>query len=433
VGGFWAPFKYVRVLPAAFGVAVAVLLAGSPAALADNGPHDVDDSSVHGASDKFSGPHEPHVGARTVPFWSGQATVNGQTFAYQMVGDDPAAQDTSTITVDVVPIDLKVAGKWYRGSDVVAPVLASPLFQSSDFSTTTHASSMTMGMGAGGALSAGNTDAQLLDATMRAQFNAVGTGYHVVLDPAAVHKAVSVEVPASVGTTIRSARGIVFADVDEEWMQQTVEGLAGSVHYLEPHRLALFLTNDVVLFVNHIPTRCCVFGAHGVTETTAEGSGSEGRQALQTYVWSSWMTAGFFSPTRAWAQQDVYGLSHELVEWAADPFMTNEVPHWFSPIAPQYGCSNLLETGDPVVTIGFSVGTNAYIDPNDPSISPTKPHGFGDGSYHGSDEALLPWFFGMSPNTTSQPTQTPSANVGRYTFLGDLNHFAFFHHPAAGC
>jgi hypothetical protein len=176
---------------------------------------------------------------------------------------------------------------------------------------------------------------------------------------------------------------------------------------------------------------CCQFGAHGITDVTAEGNASDGRQALQTYVWSSWLTAGLFSPSTAWAMQDIYGLSHELVEWAADPFLSNVVPSWFSPLAPQYGCSNLLETGDPVASWGFSFGSNNVVDPADPSYSTARPHGFGDGGYHASDEALLPWFVGTSPNTTSQPAQ--SSGDGRFTFMGDLNPIPFFHQPATGC
>jgi hypothetical protein len=37
--------------------------------------------------------------------------------------------------------------------------------------------------------------------------------------------------------------------------------------------------------------------------------------------------------------------------------------------APQYGCSNLLETGDPVVAIGFAMGTNIYFEGPNPDGS----------------------------------------------------------------
>jgi hypothetical protein len=407
--------------------ALAGLLPGALGVLADQ-PND--DSDIQGASQKFGEGHGPHVGARTIPFWTGSTAVNGVTYTYTMVGADPAGETSADVVVDIVPVDVTVGGRTFRGSDVVAPVLASPLFQTADYTSTSAASNGGAARGAGGPLSTGNVDVQLLDATMRSQFGKAGTGYHLYLSAAAVHKPVVLDVPATVGTTRTSGLGVTYATVDSDWMEARVEELSADLHYLEPHRLALFLTNDVVLYVDHMPRHCCVFGAHGVTETTAEGNGSDGRQSLQTFVWSSWMTPGFFKP---WTQQDINGLSHELTEWAADPFMNNEVPVWKSAIAPQYGCSNLLETGDPVVGIGFSIGSNTFVDPADPSYSPTRPRGFGDGSYHPADEAFLPWFFRSAPNTVSEPTQTASGNTGRYTFMGDLNPVWIFHQPATGC
>jgi hypothetical protein len=56
-----------------------------------------------------------------------------------------------------------------------------------------------------------------------------------------------------------------------------------------------------------------------------------------------------------------------------------------------------------------------------------------DGYYHPEDEGFLPWYTRTSPNTISEPTQSPSANVGRYTLMGDLNPFPGFRQPATGC
>ena len=46
---------------------------------------------------------------------------------------------------------------------------------------------------------------------------------------------------------------------------------------------------------------------------------------------------------------------------------------------------------------------------------------------------FLPWFMRLAPNTVSEPTQSPSTNIGRYTFMGDLNPFPGFRQPATGC
>jgi hypothetical protein len=129
-----------------------------------------------------------------------------------------------------------------------------------------------------------------------------------------------------------------------------------------------------------------------------------------------------------WALQDIHGLSHEIAEWADDPFVKNIVEPWLTATAPFFGCSSLLETGDPVVGIGFALGTNIYFQ--DPT-----PFGFqcADGYYHPEDEVFLPWFMRLAPNNISEPTQSPSINVGRYSLMGDLNLFQSFHEPATGC
>jgi hypothetical protein len=69
---------------------------------------------------------------------------------------------------------------------------------------------------------------------------------------------------------------------------------------------------------------------------------------------------------------------------------------WLTPTAPQYGCSNLLKTGDPVVGIGVLIGHNRTSRP--PGPTPTKYR-------HPEDEVALPWFARQSPNTTSESLQ----------------------------
>jgi hypothetical protein len=82
-----------------------------------------------------------------------------------------------------------------------------------------------------------------------------------------------------------------------------------------------------------------------------------------------------------------------VAEWLNDPFDNNVVPAWSVPFEPQYGCSNALETGDPLV--GFSPDTNI---------------GFGSTAttyWHPQDIPLAPWF-------ERQPT--PGSLAGTYTY-----------------
>jgi hypothetical protein len=161
---------------------------------------------------------------------------------------------------------------------------------------------------------------------------------------------------------------------------------------------------------------------------------------VQTYIYAAWATPGTYSgfltdytgtrsapsPTRGLA--DIHPLSHEVSEWLDDPFVNNAVQPWLTPTAPQYGCTNLLETGDPVVAIGFAMGTNVYDQGPNPDGTQSA-----DGYYHPEDEVLLPWFMRLAPNNLSEPTQSPSTNIGRYTLMGDLNPFPDFRVPATGC
>jgi hypothetical protein len=370
---------------------------------------------------------------KTVQHWSGSTLDphNGVTYQYNMVGVDPTTNSSATIPVDIIPLNINVAGQAFNGSDVVAPILASPQFQNSDYTSTPASTNSTGGKGTGGALSAGNSNVQLEDATMRAQFNKVGTGYHLYLGTPVVHDPITIDVPAEHGViaTRNPARGVYFADVNIQWFSAKLQNLNNSLGYVDPTHLPLYVTNDVMLYIGSNPANCCVIGFHGAGivpgKTNGPGHGN-GNQPVLTYAWTSYVTPGTFNPNSSWALQDIHALSHEIAEWADDPFVNNNVEPWVTPTAPQYGCTGVLETGDPVVGIGFSMGTNGF------EQGPTSTGGtFADGTYHPEDEALLPWFMRTSPNTTSQRTQ--SGTDGRYTLMGDLNPYPGFRQPATGC
>jgi hypothetical protein len=317
----------------------------------------------------------------------------------------------------------------FDGNDVVGATLASPQFSTDDYTTTPHATTSTGGSGPGGALSAGNTAVQLQDATMRSQFNQVGTSYHLRLHPN-IKPAVTINVAGNHGTLLASGRGVVFADVEIGWWASQLQNFNNSLH-LDPTHMPLYLTNEVMLYVGKNPFNCCVIGFHGAGIVPGKNNGpgnSSGNAQVQTYSWASYITPGTFNPNSGWALQDIHAISHEIAEWADDPFVNNFVQPWLTPTAPQYGCTGILETGDPVVGIGFSKGSNSYAQgpaPNGQIVA--------DGTYHPEDEVFLPWFVRTAPNTTSQPTQAPSTNIGRYTLMGDLNPFPGFRQPATGC
>ena len=375
---------------------------------------------------------------RTVAHWWGSTLDpdNGVTYGYNMVGADPgtcvATACATTIQVDITPIIVNIDGLTFSGEDILQGTLDSPEFAYNDYGSTPEATDSSYAMGPGGTLSQADAGQalQLQDAIMRAQFNQTGgSSYHLYLHPN-VLPAVTINVPKTEGTVFKSGRGVVFADINISWWSSRIQQLETSA---DPTHLPLYLTNNVVLYIGQNTGNCCVIGYHG-TRAAGNGAGStntEGNAVVQTFAWASWVQPGFFSRADGgadWALQDIHALSHEIAEWADDPFVDNTVEPWLTPTAPQYGCSGLLETGDPVVAIGFAMGTNTTEQGPNPNGTQSA-----DGYYHPEDEVMLPWFMRSAPNTISEPTQTVSPNIGRYTFMGSLNPFSGFREPATGC
>jgi hypothetical protein len=433
-------------------IAVAAALAPLVAlVLGAQAPADVPtipDSALHAVTTTIGGAPVLRT-TRTIAHWFGSTLDpdNGVTYGYNMAGADPnncSGSDCSvTIDVDITPLNVVVGGMTFSGSDVVAPTLASPQFALNDYGSTPFATAAgafpntpALIKGPGGALSQGDSGQllQLQDATMRAQFNRTGAnGYHLILNPI-VHAAETIVVPGNRGALLQSGRRVIFADVSIEWWATRIQNLNSSLGYTDPTHLPLYLTSDVMNFIGNDPLNCCVIGFHGAGIVPGNAIGNvngNGNQPVQTYAWASYLSPGIFARANGgtdWALQDIHALSHEIAEWSDDPFVNNTVEPWLTPTAPQYGCTDILETGDPVVGIGFAIGTNTFRQGPNPNGSQSA-----DGYYHPEDEVFLPWFLRLAPNLVSEPTQTLSPNIGRYTLMGTLNPFAGFRQPATGC
>jgi hypothetical protein len=382
---------------------------------------------------------------RTIPHWWG-ATLDPQdgiTYGYNMVGADPntCAGDACDVTVevDITPIDLRIDGMTFRGSDVLAATLASPQFALNDYGFTPYATTDPWTLskrGPGGVLSQEDAGIplQLQDATMRAQFGKTGASpYHLRLHPN-VQPTVTIDVPEGQGFLFRTGVGVVFAGVEIPWFGATLQHLNTSA---DPTHLALYLTDDVFSGWTHRGFPCfCIIGFHGVLAappTAGSGSAhSNGNAPVQTFAWFGYLSPGIYAfPDGGpqWPVQDILALSHEISEWANDPFVSNLVG--LTPVIPgfpQYGCSALLETGDPAGNGGFAMGANTFRQGPNPNGTQSA-----DGYYHPEDVVTLPWFLHLGPNLMSEPTQTPTVNVGRYTFMGSLEHWAPLNAPPPPC
>jgi hypothetical protein len=442
--------RKLSLLLVVFVVAAAVLTAGASATPQGKTggtaePQLIDDSQLS-ASTATIGGADVLPTTRTVAHWWGSSLDpnNGITYGYNMVGSDPnncsGSACSTTIQADITPIIVNIDGLTFDASGgVLNATVNSPQFANNDYGSTPAATAAgafpnapAFIRGTGGPLSQADAGVQqqLEDATMRAQFNKVGaqSTYHLLLHPN-VLPAVTIDVPSNQGTVIASGRGVVAADINISWWSAQINNLETEA---DPTHLPIYLTDNVYLHIGPDINNCCVLGYHG-TRAAGRGGGSansNGNAPVQTFAWASYVRPGFYSRANGgtdWALQDIHALSHEISEWADDPFVNNWVEPWLTPTAPQYGCTNVLETGDPVVGIGFAIGTNTFAQGPNPNGTQSA-----DGYYHPEDEALLPWFMRLpSSNTGTEVNQ--SGVGGRYTFMGDLNPFPGFRQPATGC
>ncbi len=363
----------------------------------------------------------------TVPHWFGSFTdpTNDVTYGYNMVGNgDPRTYTgETTVPTEIIPLDFTFSnGQSLNGSDATTAIEASPVFQNNSYSTVKLSRK-----GKKLALSNDAGTTQLEDATMRSQFNVTNSTFHLLLGQPTVLPTQTISVPANQGIIASFGSGFrAFGDVDINWFSAHLTNLLSSLH-ISSTTLPIFLTNNVYLYEGGNPSNCCVLGYHGATSN----ANAQGNEAVQTYAYAAYIQPGTWSTSTepaspdgsdAYYLQDIHGLSHEISEWADDPFVNNSVDPWLTPTAPQYGCSSYLETGDPVVGIGALVGTNPYFQTAGANA---------DGAWHPEDEVFLPWFARQSPNTTSEPIQ--GGTTGRYTFFGTINPYPGFQQPATGC
>jgi hypothetical protein len=294
--------------------------------------------------------------------WSSSFTYGGKTWKYSMVGTNPTrGSATTTIPVTIVPLLLKFSnGKSFNGAPQVSSTTSSPLFENAQFISGTT---------------------QYGDAIQRAEFwNSVSTkspNYHVLVGSPTIAKTVTLTIPSAHGATaVDPSSSKTIGIIDINWFDPQIQTMLTSLKFT-PNMLPIFLSHDVYLSQG-TPTlsNCCIGGYHSAVTNQA---------GLQTYIWTTEADAGVLGGF----SEDVSALSHEMLEWFNDPFTNNTVPNWISPISPQYGCSNLLEVGDPLVGVVFTVT--------------------GFSSDHLQDVALFSWF--------ARKSKSISMN-GLYTYLG---------------
>jgi hypothetical protein len=205
-------------------------------------------------------------------------------------------------------------------------------------------------------INVGNT--QIIDAFQRAEFWSMtaGSGYHVLLAPSAKVRILDVTAPS--GST--SQPGACSGNSHNLGMIDY--GAWGTLLTTIINKYAKTNELPIVAAYNVVETSggCCIIGFHGAYGRTA---------GTQTFATGAYTDAGIFNP----GLEDIHAWTHEIGEWANDPFINNGTPAW-GHIGQQPGCQNNLEVGDPLTGTPFTV----------------KFEGF---TYHPQELAFFSWFF----------------------------------------
>ena len=120
--------------------AAAALVASSVTASASGSPIVIDDSQLQ-ALTTTTGGAPPLTTEKTITHFFGTSANphDGITYGWNMAGVDPSTNSSSTIQVDITPINVEIDGRTFKGSDVLAATLASPQFAGNDYGSTPFA------------------------------------------------------------------------------------------------------------------------------------------------------------------------------------------------------------------------------------------------------------------------------------------------------
>ena len=316
--------------------------------------------------------------ALSVPTWSGSFRTDGATYPFTMVGTDPAAGSATThVPVEIIPLSLAFpeSACVLADSNMAADLESSPVFSPT-------------------ALPTGAT--QYLDDYQRTNFwstvSTASPGYHLLLDPINI-PAVTLRVPPSQGITVFDpATDRTLGIVGGGWLFRQLLQLLGSLH-ISPTTLAAFVPYNTYV-TDENPNDCLVSCAFYTGFHDAVLS-NKNPHAINTFVMASFVDYGALLPPTLDLGADV--LSHEIVEWANDPFdhgarisgqaafLSNTAPAWSSPyFAGGSVCTTVLEVADPLED-----GPFLGAQPAGSSIL-----------YLLANAAFLPWFARQSPSTS---------------------------------
>jgi hypothetical protein len=325
----------------------------------------------------------------SVPNFTRSFTVNGVTFPYTMVGNDPSLGHTTTIPTKIVAVSLRLLNADGTLFDTVdAGEFVQPALNSPNFQRFKYEHDATAGIPA--------ESAQFSDAIQRAEFaSSMNPNWHTELSPSLVDS-ITITVPKFVNVRIGSqvvqainyqsglaADGHRFVLMFNLFFNQQLGILMNNeidVGRFTTDSFNLPLLPNTFLFsLNRANPQqrgsCCTLGFH--TYFTDLGT-PEHRWTTQ---FASWISPGIFGGGFG----DVTAISHEIAETFNDPFVNNVTPRWQFPGEPGV-CQGNLETGDPVEVLA---NASFPVTLTNKGVATT---------YHPQTEALLQWFAETVPS-----------------------------------
>jgi hypothetical protein len=307
----------------------------------------------------------------TVQTWTRSVVAgqNGDTYPFTMLGTDVTSTNSvTTVQAIIIPINVtfSITGDVYssttanpscgQNESALTGLLNSPEFKARRW----YAGTTFVGSG------------QYTDAQMREEFwdwtgpGRSSPGWGLQLDPS-VTPTQGIEAtgfPESDAGTCNELGEIDYTTWDN-YLQGTLIPALSADGYITPTEFPIFLVNNVVLTQNS-GTTCCIFGYHSSYDNPNFSTNT------QTYAWTDYISDGQFGSTT-----DVAGSSHEIAEWANDPYGNNPTPSWGHTGQDPNSCQNNLEVGDPLTGHVFTV-------------QPTTPGGM---AYHLQELTFMGWFF----------------------------------------
>jgi hypothetical protein len=147
----------------------------------------------------------------------------------------------------------------------------------------------------------GGDIAQYGDAFMRAQFDKIHTGYHVIVSNIGVAPTQTVTVPAADGLAYqrpvgawRTAHGMptdtIAGVADFGWFVNYILGVMDNLN-LGADVVPIFLTDNVMLYDGSY-LNCCTIGFHGTPALDATTAAAHPTTAQQTLMFAAWSTPG---------------------------------------------------------------------------------------------------------------------------------------------